>query len=224
MQNTWLNISWDNPIADIDRIRIEKYYGSVSAFETKFKEFGLKLRGALPEPYSGNKDSKVYCLNMNPGKWISDFNGSESMLEMTVKNLRHEVEDYHWWNKVKDKNGNSHNGAKWTDEILNGIRKILGDNRIPSIFFVEYFPYHSDNGFNFPTYLPSYDYTDHLIMDAIKQKKYIIVMRCKRQWYQRIPQLESYENIILPHTSRRSWISPRNLGLEGQNDLIREIF
>ena len=223
MKNPWLNISWDNPIAESDRIRIEERYGSVDAFEKKYEEYGLKLRGALPEPYSGNKDSKVYCLNMNPGKWISDFDGSESMLEMTVKNLRHEVEDYHWWNQIKDKDGNKHNGAKWTDETLNGIKKILG-NRNPCIFFVEYLPYHSDKGFDFPSYLPSYDYTDHLIMEAMKQKKYIIVMRCKKRWFNRIPQLENYEKIILPHTSRRGWISPKNLGLEGQNDLIRDIF
>lgn len=224
MQNPWLSISWENTIAEADRIRIEERYGSINNFEVKFKEFGLNLIRALPEPYSGNKNSKVYCLNMNPGMWISEFDNSDSMLEMTIKNLRHEVEDYRWWNHVKDKDSKIHDGAKWTENILRGIRNVLGDNRIPSIFFVEYFPYHSEKGFKFPLYLPSYDYTDHLIMEAMREEKYIIIMRCKKLWFQRLPQLENYNRIILPHTSRGIWMSPKNLGLEGKEHFIREIF
>ena len=224
MNNPWLNITWENTIADEDRKRIEERYGSVNAFEKNFKDYGLKLHGALPEPYSGNKNSKVYCLNMNPGKWINKFNNSPSMLDMTVKNLRHEVENYLWWEQVVDNKNNLHDGANWTVDTLRGIKKVLGNDRIPSIFFIEYFPYHSEKGFNFPLYLPSYDYTDHLIMEAMKQGKYIFVMRCKRLWFQRIPLLENYKKIILPHTSRRGWISPKNLGLEGKEKLIKEIF
>lgn len=224
MKNPWLNISWENPIADEDRKRIEERYGSVGAFEIKYNNADLRLREALPEPYSGNKDSKVYCLNMNPGKWLDDFSDSPSILEMTIKNLRHEVDNYLWWNQILDNKGNPHDGAKWTDDTLKGIKKVLGEDKIPSIFFIEYFPYHSKSSFDFPLYLPSYDYTDHLIIEAIRQEKYIIVMRCKKLWYQRIPLLEDYKKKLLPHTSRRAWISPKNLGLEGQYKLIREIF
>ena len=39
MKNPWLNISWDNPIAESDRIRIEERYGSVDAFEKKYEEY-----------------------------------------------------------------------------------------------------------------------------------------------------------------------------------------
>ena len=96
MNNPWLNITWENTIADEDRKRIEERYGSVNAFEKNYKDYGLKLHGALPEPYSGNKNSKVYCLNMNPGKWIKKFNNSPSMFDMTVKNLRDAGENYLW--------------------------------------------------------------------------------------------------------------------------------
>ena len=116
MDNPWLNISWDNPIAEADRIWIEEHYGSVEALENKYRKCNLKLHGALPEPYSGNKDSKVYCLNMNPGEWVDRFSGNDSILDMTIKNLRHEVNDCFWWEKVRDEDNNPHDGYCWVKQ------------------------------------------------------------------------------------------------------------
>ena len=222
MENPWLNISWKNPIAEADREWIEERFGSVKTFEMKYKTFRLNLYGALPEPYSGNKDSKVYCLNMNPGKWISRFKSNESMLEMTIKNLRHEVENCFWWEKVRDDDGNPHDGYCWLKLKTHLLEETLGCR--PNIFFIEFFPYHSKSGFRFPGELPSYEYSNELIYDAIERKKTIIIMRQIERWLTRIPQLRTYSHMIIPKSCAGGWLSPNNLGLNDQINIIREIF
>lgn len=222
MENPWLNISWDNPVADDDRSRIEKYYGSVESFEAKFKDFGLKINGALPEPYSGNKNCNVYCLNMNPGEWVDRFSNNESMLEMTIRNLHHQVENCFWWEKVRDEDNNPHDGYFWLKSKIHLLEETLGCR--PNIFFIEFFPYHSKSGFRFPGELPSYEYSNELIYDAIERKKTIIIMRQIERWLTRIPQLRTYSHMIIPKSCAGGWLSPNNLGLNDQINIIREIF
>ena len=93
VDNPWLNISWQNTIADCDKEYIIAKYGGVSEYEERYRKAELKL-SCLPEPYSGNKDSKVYCLNMNPGESIPSFRYNKGFEAETIKNLHHEVEDY----------------------------------------------------------------------------------------------------------------------------------
>lgn len=220
MDNPWVNISWDNPIAEADRIWIEEHYGSVEALENKYRKCNLNLHGALPEPYSGNKDSKVYCLNMNPGEWVDRFSGNDSILDMTIKNLRHEVNDCFWWEKVRDEDNNPHDGYCWVKQKTHLIEDVLG--RRPNIFFVEFFPYHSKNGFYFPE-LPSYKYSNQLINKAIEEGKTIIIMRQVEKWCYRIPCLKT-ANVITLKSPSAGWLSPNNLGLKGKESLIKEMF
>lgn len=55
VENPWLNISWENSIADIDM----EYLAKLSCFKKIQKN-------TLPEPYTGDVRSNVYCLNLNP--------------------------------------------------------------------------------------------------------------------------------------------------------------
>ena len=56
IENPWLNISWENGIAEIDK-----------EYLTKFSCFEKIQKNTLPEPYTGDVKSNVYCLNLNPG-------------------------------------------------------------------------------------------------------------------------------------------------------------
>ena len=56
VENPWLNISWENSIAEIDK-----------EYLTKFSCFKKIQKNTLPEPYTGDVRSNVYCLNLNPG-------------------------------------------------------------------------------------------------------------------------------------------------------------
>ena len=79
MNNPWLNISWNNTIADCDRncpvLRGKFKFGSVDYVNyinrndvVKKKSVGLSFSDCLPEPFYGDIDSNVYLLNMNPGE------------------------------------------------------------------------------------------------------------------------------------------------------------
>ena len=80
--NPWLNISWKKTVADIDRPYLEDlvYYDK------------LQL-DTLPEPFTGNPDSQVYCLNLNPGGKDELFESiptfKTQFLDITQKNLYH---------------------------------------------------------------------------------------------------------------------------------------
>lgn len=177
IKNPWLNISWSDTVADVDKAYIKQHYGSVKAFEEKYKSSGLNLQRCLPDPYSGNKNSKVYCLNMNPGEPDPCFYQHTEYEKRTQKNLRHDVKDCFWAEGLQGMCGKQHAGIDWMDKKMAGLTEILG--RRPNVFFIEYFPYHSKKGFSFPEYLPSYEYSDELIREAIRQEKLIIIMRSK---------------------------------------------
>lgn len=96
------------------------------------------------------------------------------------------------------------------------LKKILGQH--PDIFFVEYFPYHSSNGFKYPSYLPSYDFTDALIKKAMKEGKLIVIMREKNGWLKRIKGLRDYHNLCCLKSARGGFLTPNNIVRVGTNN------
>lgn len=201
--NPWLNVDWNNTLADNDK-----------SFPLLLKKGFLFQQDTLPEPYNGNVKSKVYCLGMNPGEKDFLFEMSKSnrdlLLKYSQKNLSHKIKDNMWFHLYE------HNGYCWWRKITSELRKELRRN--PQMFIIEYFPYHSKNGFKFPTNLPSYSYSNWLIEKAIKDHKYILILRHKTQWFNRIKRLESYERLfyIDPRKSRYLVISKSNI-LKGKN-------
>ena len=88
-QNPWLNISWDNTIAECDRdfpimlrkqeflFGSEDYIKAVNVsdednIKKNKKKVGLRF-DCLPEPFYGDPESQVYLLGMNPGEPDPDF-------------------------------------------------------------------------------------------------------------------------------------------------------
>lgn len=161
----------------------------------------------LPSPYSGNPDANVYCLNMNPGQPDKQFDTRPLTINEYTKraldNLKHNVQDTFWTDGlVKDHLGNItvdnvlfekllagnntddayiHDGARWQRGKTKELRDKL-DGRNPNIFFLEFFPYHSKYGFNFPQDLPSYKYRNDLLEFAMNEEKIIIIMRKEKLW------------------------------------------
>ena len=226
MKNPWLNISWNNTIADVDKPHIVQKYGSVEAFEKKYESVGLSFQQCLPDPYSGNVNSKVYCLNKNPGEPDKCFIGDVAFEQASKENLELKQTTCFWAENVKNKCGKVHDGIGWLKKRTCKLEIIL--NRRPNIFFVEYFPYHSSSGFDFPCYLPSYTFTDELVVQAMKEDKMIIIMREKGNWIKRIPDLESYSNLFCLKCTQGGYLTPNNIvryynGNEGQNITENEI-
>lgn len=97
VENPWLNISWENSIAEIDK-----------EYLTKFSCFKKIQTNTLPEPYTGDVTSNVYCLNLNPGDACvcvdSELQIKKRFEEYTQKTLRHEIKDNMWF-LLKDTDG-----------------------------------------------------------------------------------------------------------------------
>jgi hypothetical protein len=209
MNNPWLNISWNNTIADVDKPYIIEKYGSVEAFEKKYESVGLCFHKCLPDPYSGNVKSKVYCLNKNPGKPDKCFIDNADYEKATKENLVLKQTTCFWAENIKNKCGKVHDGIEWLEKRTRELYSIL-DCR-PNIFFVEYFPYHSSSGFDFPCNLPSYAFTDELVAQAMENEKIIIIMREKRNWLKRIPGLENYKNLYTLKYAQSGYLTLNNV-------------
>lgn len=217
-KNPWLNITEEN-IAQCDKEFFDKE-GSVKEYAKKINEKFPDVELAfdcLPDPFSGNPDGKVYCLNMNPGKPDSCFDGDENFVNATKKNLALNSESCFWANTLVNKCGETHAGVDWLlkrtgqiGEIAKNYKDFEGVSS-DEIFFIEYFPYHSTKGFNFPKDLPSYKFSNDLIVEAIKNKKIIIIMRSVSKWLERIPELETYDKLYVLKSSRCGYLTPKNI-------------
>lgn len=191
IENPWLKISWEKRIADID----EEYL-------TKFSCFKKIQTHTLPEPYTGDVRSNVYCLNLNPGDACvcddSESQLKENFTKYTLQTLRHEIKENMWF-LLK---GTA--GYDWWQQMTKELCKS------PRMFVIEYFPYHTVKGTYFPRKLPSYEYSNQLIRQAMAEKKYIVIMRHRKEWLQRISGLEEYERLAYLNNARRPYLTKNN--------------
>lgn len=192
IENPWLNISWENRIAEID----EEYLAKFSCSK--------KIQtNTLPEPYTGDIRSNVYCLNLNPGNACVCDNSEPQLKkdfeEYTQKTLRHELAGNMWSQLEEDTDG-----KKWWQQNT----KELCEN--PRMFVIEYFPYHTVKETYFSRKLPSYEYSNQLIRQAMAENKYIVIMRHRKEWLQRISGLEEYERLAYLNNPRRPYLTKNN--------------
>ena len=218
--NPWLNISWKKTIADCDKNYFVNRYCSPIGFVNQINKNDSKKDpqkriemtfDCLPEPFSGDINSPVYCLNMNPGKPDPDFRGDKYFEKITQLNLDPpKLRGTFWTRHLKNSKGKIHDGVLWLESKTAKLRKDIGVGDALNLFFVDYFPYHSTHGFSFPKDLPSYKYTDFLVKNAMKENKIIIIMRQKKKWFDRIKGLESYPRIITLKCPAGGWLSDNN--------------
>ena len=196
-ENPWLSItSADDRLLKEDRSFFEQKFGSVENYVNQIndKDPEIKLTfSCLPDPFCGNPDSKVYCLNKNPGKPDPCFDGEAEYAKKAIDNLHLKAKDCFWAEGVTNRCGKEHDGVRWLRERTRKLEKTIG--RRPNIFFIEYFPYHSSKGFTFPENLPSYEFSNKLIEQAIEDEKVIIIMRERANWLKRIKKLVGYQHL-----------------------------
>lgn len=183
----------------------------------------LWLHSSLPEPFSGNPDSNVICLNANPGvadRLYEKMFGFVEYMRLTKETLEGKAKQSLWYD-LKD-----HSGYCWLRNITKELRRDL--NRNPNLFMIDYFPYHSPNTFDFPVELPSYEFTDKLVKSAIDENKIIIILRQKEKWLKRIAKITGYcdgkivekFNIILIGSNQNICLSKRNLGEDNYKKVL----
>ena len=196
VENPWLNISWGNSIADIDK-----------EYLTKFSCSKKIQTNTLPEPYTGDVTSNVYCLNLNPGDACvcddSEPQIKEDFTKYTLQTLRHEIKDNMWFQLEKTA------GYTWLQQMTKELREYKKEQN-PRMFVIEYFPYHTEEEAYFPRKLPSYEYSNLLIRQAMAENKYIVIMIHRKEWLQRISGLEEYERLVYLNNPRKPYLTKNN--------------
>lgn len=195
IENPWLNISWGNSIAEIDK-----------EYLTKFSCSKKIQTNTLPEPYTGDVTSNVYCLNLNPGDACvcddSEPQIKEKFEKYTQLTLRHDIDENMWF-LLKETAGYT-----WWQQMTEELRKYK-KGQDPRMFVIEYFPYHTEEAY-FPRKLPSYEYSNQLIRQAMAENKYIVIMIHRKEWLQRISGLEEYERLVYLNNPRKPYLTKNN--------------
>lgn len=209
--NPWETIVKEENIAECDKDSFPHNKSAAQyADEINSKDDEIELTfSTLPDPFSGNPNSKVYCLNKNPGRPDPCFDGENAFANATINNLLLKSDNCFWAENIKNRCGKLHDGVAWLAKRTKELERILGKH--PDIFFVEYFPYHSSKGFSFPKSLPSYEFSNKLIEKAMDEGKMIIIMREKRKWLNRINGLKDYYNLYTLKCPQGGYLTPNNI-------------
>ena len=203
IENPWLNISWENSIAEIDK-----------EYLTKFSCFKKIQKNTLPEPYTGDVTSNVYCLNLNPGDACvcddSEPQIKEDFTKYTLQTLRHDhdIIDNMWF--LLEKTAGNTWWRQKTEELWKYKREYK-EGQNPRMFVIEYFPYHTVKGAYFPRKLPSYEYSNQLIRQAMAKNKYIVIMRHRKEWLQRISGLAKYKRLVCLNNPQNPCLTKKNI-------------
>lgn len=218
----------NNPWTKINLNKDEFFINDDWLFLSSHNRTVLKKYCSLPEPFSGDPNSIVICLNANPGEADRIYErlfGLGKYKRLTKETLEGKAKQSLWYD-LKD-----HSGYCWLRNITKELRKDL--NRNPNLFMIDYFPYHSPNTFNFPVNLPSYDFTNKLIKAAIDENKIIIILRQKEKWLKRITQilmedkkkiLLNHKQIIFVNSNQNICLSRKNLGEQNYNKVLLALY
>lgn len=199
---------------------------------------GVDIQTRLwPEPFCGNINAPIYLLNGNPGGVYSSveekLTADPLFCELMLANLNHQtVEGYNefvFFNNLKMENdklvcGKEKKesekligGCEWWQKRTRCLRETINDNH-PQLFSIEYFPYNSKklSGLRNKE-LPSFLYTNELVRSAISNGKAIIIMRMKKEWLNRIPEIENYANVYELSSAQSVYLTKNNLLSLNQN-------
>ena len=121
-----------------------------------------------------------------------------------------------------------HSGSIYWQDLTEQLRKAVGSDML-NIFDLEFFPYHSKSAFSFPL-LPSDEYRNYLLCQAMKDGKLIVIMRGASKWFgiedkgvcgNPLGQmLRNYPNKIILKNLRNPTLSPNNMSSSDWSKLV----
>jgi hypothetical protein len=227
MNNPWAELTNDG-IAKIDAEILQR------------EEYRCELElGIPPAPFYGNvKNSKIVLLNGNPG-----FDGKEHIEQTTAEFIHDNNEclrqtDSAEMFSLKPQYSETSHGKWWIKKMtptvdrgihteLFGSVKAYREFLIRNLSVIEFVGYHSKNKPSFVNtmILPSQEYSSHLVKQAMRDGKVILIMRWNKEWLNHIKELEEYpylwlnnvQNVVI---SEKNVISP-----DGRmwSDILRQL-
>ncbi|QDU79146.1 hypothetical protein Pla110_08510 [Polystyrenella longa] len=224
LNNPWINLPVTPPhVLQIDQDIVEQFNSHRSTQE-KFK-----LQTHLyPEPFIGDPDSPVYFLSLNPGYSSGDdlWHRKPDFTKTLLLNLQHNLNDYPFY--FFDPRYSESPGAGWWRRKSRWLQEEIGAEQLSNkVFWVELFPYHSNNYKPIPRSIspdglvPSVAYNMKLVREAMLQQKLIVAMRSWSHWKRQIPELETYPNLLRLRSPQNVALPPNNV--IGYDKLVQKL-
>lgn len=196
---------------------------------TKNKDQKIILN-ILPEPYIGSLTATYILLLLNPGYSKFDderFYSDKSAFNLWRKNLYQIIVDNPFY-LLNDELIHLNGGPNWWRKTFNKLnRDGIEYSQISKNFLsLEFFPYHSKSFNYFPITLLSQEFIFEFLKQRInnpKKNQKIILMRGKKYWETAVPELVGYTNYIKSKVARRSYITPKMIGVKKYNQILNEL-
>lgn len=191
-KNPWLKLPKKEPFILAEDLKQIFEYG----LESNNLNWETEL---LPVPYLGNfKKAQVVLLCLNPG-----YNRG-------LDRRAHE-DKYYYRENLRSLSFSSHTpfyclnprfdysgGYKWWTRLLGQLIEKYGLRVLSEkLLCLQYIGYHSTTFRKPPCILPSQKFTFHLLKQAMKENKTIVIMRSKKLWIESVPELDKYPYIEL---------------------------
>lgn len=221
MQNPWRNFPENSPfVLKIDEHFVEQYNANAKP------EHKLQT-SVMPTPYNGGLDAaKVVFLSLNPGYDILDNFRTEEYRKAIRENL---ADPYGYDNFVYlDKNFSSLNvngniitdpGYEWWKKRTRWLIDRCGEIK-GRFMALEWFPYASKEFKKPKEIFPSQRFTFDLVREAIRRGKLIVIFRGRSNWFDSVPGLEKYDNLLKLSSNQNICVSPGNLKDNGFEKIV----
>lgn len=178
---------------------------------------------AMPEPFVGNTTAPVVLLGLNPGFDDRDpkVHARPKFQALLRNNYSQRSLAFPFY--FLDPSFESP-GRKWCEKKLKPLLALFSRKVIAhSILLVDYFPYHSRRFNHTRLELQSQEFGFGVVRAATTRGAVIVIMRSKKLWVKRVPELESYSRAFTLNSPQNVVLSPRNCaGFDVVVSAIRE--
>lgn len=219
--NPWLALPQSAPyLLASDRAAVE-HFNSKPARKSEHS-FHTELP---PLPFQGAPTAPVLVLALNPGYAKSDDDNhvTPAFLKANRRNYAHQPADYPFFFLDPQYAGDA--GQKWWHTRLAHLRQeskhkgaFSDEHLAKSLLCVQYFPYRSER--YSAASVESQQYGFELVKQAMERNALIILLRSRALWYEAVPKLEKYENLLEVSCRLQPVLSRKQLGDAGWEKLV----
>lgn len=179
-----------------------------------------------PEPWIGSLEAPVVILYANPGATDDDLAGKRQaddalIREYSIANLNQTLEDFphFFFDPLLE---NTAGGRWFRARFSNLINETSLQAVSQGIITVELAPYHSRNWRNPSKPLPTQEFTNSIVRNAVSKGSLIVGARGRKLWEAAVPELRNYPRIVRPRSQQSAHVSPGNYG-DGFQKLVTEL-
>ena len=177
----------------------------------------------MPEPFIGSTEAPVVLLNLNPG--YGDRDPEDHVRAEFQALLRNNYSqcpsDYPFY--FLDPTFENGGRQWWERKLAHLLVEFDRKHLARSILCIEYFPYHSRKFGHGSFELSSQAFGFHLVRSAINRKAVVVVMRARKRWLKKVPELEAYQQGFTLNSPQNVMVSPGNCPEDGFERVISAI-